>query len=64
MKVGDLVRIVQPRVGVAIGTLGMIIDQRELVGIPRYVVDIMVDSPRHNPMNYLTEHLEVISECR
>ena len=64
MKVGDLVRILQPRVGVAIGTLGMIIDQRELVGIPRYVVDIMVDSPRYNPMNYLTEHLEVISECR
>ena len=64
MKIGDLVRIVQPRVGVAIGTLGMIIDQQELVDIPRYVVDIMVDPPRHNPMNYLTEHLEVISESR
>ena len=64
MKVGDLVKIIQPRVGVAVGTLGMIIEKRELDGIPRYVVDIMVDPPKYNPMNYPPAHLKVISESR
>ena len=64
MKVGDLVKIVRPRVGVAVGTLGMIIEKRELDGIPRCVVDIMVDPPKYNPMNYPPAHLEVISESR
>ena len=64
MKVGDLIKIVRPRVGVGIGTLGMILAVNDMNGAipPRYIVEI--PGSRRSPMTYIAEHIEVISESR
>ena len=64
MKVGDLVKVTRPRVGVGVGTLGMILAVNDMSGAipPRYVVEI--PGSGRNPMTYLAEHIEVINESR
>ena len=64
MKVGDLVKIVRPRVGVGIGTLGLILAIDDMVGVipARYTIEI--PGSNRKPMNYLADHIEVVSESR
>ena len=68
MKVGDLVEITTSRVGVGVGTLGLIVDVKEALKPfsdfkeSLYIVEI--PNSDRKPMNYLASHIRVISSER